>query len=186
MAYLTDSALKALGFKSLGRDVKISERASIYDCEQIEIGDYSRIDDFCVVSGAVSIGRFNHLTPMCLVAGGSPGIRLGDFCTLAYNVKVFSQSDDYGGESLTNSLIPKKFKNEVFKQVTLGKHVIVGAGSTVLPGVVVEEGCAIGAMSLVKTNTQPWGIYVGIPAKRLRDRSKQLLDLERQFLSELG
>lgn len=49
---------------------------------------------------------------MCLVAGGEPGIIMSDFVTLAYGVKVFSQSDDYSGKSLVNSNIPKKFKHE--------------------------------------------------------------------------
>ena len=137
MSYLTDAELQGVGFKKLGRGVKISDKASIYDAEKIEVGDYSRIDDFCIISGRVVIGRYNHITPMCLVAGGLPGIVFGDFCTLAYGVKVFAQSDDYTGETLTNSLVPKKFKNEYFSAVNLERHVIVGANSVIFPGVTV-------------------------------------------------
>ena len=54
MAYLTEDELKTLGFKSLGENVKISDKASIYDAHNIQIGDNSRIDDFCVISGNVS------------------------------------------------------------------------------------------------------------------------------------
>ncbi|MCY1456182.1 dTDP-4-amino-4,6-dideoxy-D-glucose acyltransferase [compost metagenome] len=121
---------------------------------------------------------------MCLIAGGEPGVFLSDFCTLAYGVKVFSQSDDYSGETLTNSLIPKKYKSEKFSSVNLEKHVIVGAGSIIFPGVTLAEGCSVGAMSLVNKSTQPWGIYVGNPARRLKDRKKDLLDLERKFMEE--
>lgn len=184
MSYLTDAELQGVGFKKLGRGVKISDKASIYDAEKIEVGDYSRIDDFCIISGRVVIGRYNHITPMCLVAGGLPGIVFGDFCTLAYGVKVFAQSDDYTGETLTNSLVPKKFKNEYFSAVNLERHVIVGANSVIFPGVTVAEGCSIGAMALVTVSTEPWGIYVGIPAKRIKDRKKDLLVLEAEFLNE--
>lgn len=184
MAYLTDIQLEEAGFKKLGKEVKISDKASIYNADQIEIGDYSRIDDFCVVSGSVKIGKYNHITPMCLVAGGTPGIVFEDFCTLAYGVKVFSQSDDYSGETLTNSLVPKKFKNEKFASVHLQRHVIVGAGSIIFPGVTISEGCSIGAMALVTKSTESWGIYAGIPAKRVRDRKKDLLELEIKFLNE--
>ncbi|MDU9029258.1 acyltransferase [Pseudomonas mediterranea] len=182
MAYLSKSELEALGFKRLGRSVKVSSKACIYNAEDIEIDDYSRIDDFCIISGNVKIGKYNHITPMCLVAGGSPGIEMEDFCTLAYGVKVFAQSDDYTGETLTNSLIPKHFKNEKFASVKLKKHVIVGANSTIFPGVTVEEGCSIGAMTLVTKNTESWGIYFGVPARRIRDRRKDLLQLEQEFL----
>ncbi|EMP55952.1 acetyltransferase [Marinobacter santoriniensis NKSG1] len=184
MAYLSNDIVKSMGFRSLGENVRISDKACIYNADQIEIGDNSRIDDFCVISGRVKIGRFCHITPMCLIAGGEPGVFLSDFCTLAYGVKVFSQSDDYSGETLTNSLIPKKFKNEYFAEVRLGKHVIVGAGSTVFPGVSVEEGCSVGAMSLVTASTEPWGIYVGVPVRRIGDRKKNLLKLEKTFLRE--
>ncbi len=175
-----------MGFKRVGKNVKISDKASIYNHDQIEIGDYSRIDDFCVVSGNVLIGKYCHITPMCLVAGGTPGIFFSDFSTLAYGVKVFAQSDDYSGSTLTNSLVPKKYKNEIFQSVTLGRHVIVGAGTVILPGVDVAEGCSVGAMTLLNKSTHPWGIYVGNPARRLKERKRDLLELEKQFLIQIA
>ena len=182
MAYLIRSELENMGFKHLGENVLVSDNASIYNPEQIAIGDNSRIDDFCVISGSVDIGRFNHITPMCLVAGGNPGIFFGDFCTLAYGVKVFSQSDDYSGATLVNSLVPKDFKNETLEPVNLGKHVVVGAGSIIFPGVNLAEGCSVGAMSLVIKSTKPWGVYVGIPARRVKERKQDLIELEKEFL----
>ena len=184
MAYLTLSELNNMGFKSLGKNVKISDKASIYNANEIEIGDNSRIDDFCIISGNITIGSHCHITPMCLLAGGEKGIHLNDFCTLAYGVKIFSQSDDYSGETMVNSLIPKKFKNEKKEKVTLERQVIVGAGSMIMPGVTVAEGCSIGAMTLVNKSTKPWGIYLGIPAKKIKNRKQTLLELEQQFLEE--
>ena len=184
MAYYTEAQLRDMGFRHLGVNVKVSDRASIYNADQIEIGDHSRIDDFCVVSGRVKIGAYCHITPMCLVAGGAPGITCSDFCTLAYGVKIFAQSDDYSGRTMTNSMIPKKYKQETFEPVFLGRQVIIGAGAIVFPGVTVAEGCSVGANALVTGSTQPWGIYVGSPARRLKDRERGLLELERQFLAE--
>jgi len=185
MAYLSEAKLNELGFRKIGKDVKISDKASIYNPDLIELGDYTRIDDYCVVSGRVIFGKYNHITPMCLIAGGEPGVELADFCTLAYGVKIFSQSDDYSGATLTNSLIPKKYKNEKFAKVVLERHVIVGAGATIMPGVVVKEGCAIGAMALLVKSTESWGIYAGIPATRVKKRKQDLLGLEEKFLDEL-
>jgi len=184
MAYLTFETLESMGFKSVGEGVKISDKASIYNPECIELGDFSRVDDFCVISGNVSVGRYVHVTPMCLIAGGAPGVYLHDFCTLAYGVKVFAQSDDYSGSTMVNSLIPKKYKDELFAKVILEKQVIVGANSTILPGVTISEGCSVGAMTLVNKSTDPWGIYVGNPARRIKERKRDLLELEKQFLEE--
>ncbi|WP_286833454.1 MULTISPECIES: acyltransferase [Acinetobacter] len=185
MAYLSYENLKNMGFKSLGKNVKISDKAAIYDCEQIEIGDNSRIDDFCIISGSIKIGAYCHITPMCLLAGGTEGIILQDFVTLAYGVKVFSQSDDYSGETMTNSLIPSKYKKEFKSAVLLERFSIVGANSTVMPGVTIAEGCSIGSMSLLLKDTEAWGIYVGIPAIKLKERSKEMLKLVDCFYKEI-
>lgn len=182
MAYLTEKQLSEMGFKSLGKDVKISDRASIYNADQIEIGDYSRIDDFCVISGKVKLGRNVHIAPYCLVAGGEKGIVFEDFSGLAYQVQVFTQSDDYSGQTMTNPTVPAEFKKEAKRAVFIGRHSIVGAGSIILPGVTLNEGTSVGAMSLVRKSTESWSIYLGNPAKKIKDRKKDLLELERAYL----
>ncbi|MDE1335107.1 acyltransferase [Vibrio aestuarianus] len=184
MAYYSVRELESFKFKFLGKNVKISNKASIYNAETLSIGDNSRIDDFCVISGRVSIGRNVHITPFCLVAGGSPGIILSDFSTLAYGCKVFSQSDDYSGNSLVNSTIPRKFKSEIFSSVYVGRQAIIGASSVVMPGVRVEEGCSIGAGAVVINSTAPWSIYVGVPARKVSEKSKQCISLLEQYLQE--
>jgi acetyltransferase-like isoleucine patch superfamily enzyme len=184
MAYYAHEELKILGFKYIGKNVKISDKASIYNCDQIEISDNSRIDDFCVISGKIKIGRNVHITPMCLIAVGEKGIIIEDFTTISYGVKVFTQSDDYSGRTMTNSTIPKIYKNEFMYEVILKKHSIVGAGSIIMPGVVLAEGTSIGANSLVLKSTKSWGVYIGTPAKRIKDRKKDLLNIEKEYLEK--
>ncbi|MBK4218114.1 hypothetical protein JJJ17_19480 [Paracoccus caeni] len=186
MAYLSDEDLRRMGFAALGRNVKISDKAAIYGAEQMRIGDNSRIDDFCVVSGRVEIGRNVHIAPLCLVAGGKPGIVFGDFSGFAYGVKAFAQSDDYSGETMTNPTVPAEYKAERFERVEIGRHAIVGTGSVIAPGVVLGEGTAVGAMALITRPTEPWSIYVGNPARRLRDRSRNLLAQEQAYLAAEG
>jgi len=184
MAFLSDEQLVALGFKSLGKNVRISEKASIYNPENIEIGDNSRIDDFCVISGRVEIGRNVHIAVFCNVAGGENGVFLADFSGLAYGCHVFSQSDDYSGKSLTNPTVPDKYKVEAKAAVHLERHVIIGACSIILPGVTIAEGTSVGAMSMVTKTTLPWSVYFGIPAKKIKERHRDLLNLEKEYLRE--
>lgn len=184
VAFLTQKELESMGFKYLGRDVLISEKASIYNASLIEIGDFSRIDDFCCVSGNVKIGRNVHIALGCNVAGGEPGIQFHDFSGLAYACNVFAQSDDYSGETLTNPTVPARFKKEIKKRVEIGRHCIVGAASIIFPGVELAEGTAVGAMSLVNKSTEAWSIYAGNRAKRLGPRKQDLLELERLYLKE--
>jgi hypothetical protein len=50
-SFFSEKELSALNFKAIGKSVKISRKASFYNSSRIEIGDYSRIDDFCVLDG---------------------------------------------------------------------------------------------------------------------------------------
>lgn len=186
MAYLSTHQLEKMGFKSLGKNVKISDKASIYDTEQIEIGDNSRVDDFCVLSGKLSIGRFVHITPFVLLAGGEKGITIKDFVGIAYAVQILTQSDDYSGRTLTSSLVPDQYKVEKKEAITIGKHAIIGANSVIFPGCSIAEGCAIGAMTLVTKSTDPWGIYTGIPARRISERKQDMLEFGKEFLESVS
>jgi galactoside O-acetyltransferase len=183
MAFLNQEKLSEMNFKSLGSNVLISDKASIYNMDQIEIGDNSRIDDFCVISGKVKIGRNVHIAVFCNVAGGEKGITLEDFSGLAYGCHVFAQSDDYSGLTLTNPTVPDIYKNVKKKPVVIGRHSIVGAGSIIFPGVILTEGTSVGALSMVTESTEQWSIYFGIPAARIKDRKKDLLKLEEAYLS---
>jgi acetyltransferase-like isoleucine patch superfamily enzyme len=112
LAFLNEQQLAQMGFKHLGTNVRISDKASIYNPDQIEIGDHSRIDDFCVISGKVIIGRNVHIAVFCNVAGGEKGVTFEDFSGLAYGCHVFTQSDDYSGRTLTNPTVPGKYKRK--------------------------------------------------------------------------
>jgi acetyltransferase-like isoleucine patch superfamily enzyme len=184
VAFIDREKLVAMGFKHLGVNVKISDKASIYNPELMEIGDHARIDDFCVVSGKVNIGRNVHIAVFCNIGGGELGVTLEDFSGLAYGCHVFTQTDDYSGLTLTNPTVPDKFKKEAKAPVLIKRHSIVGTTSIVMPGVVLEEGTSIGAMSLVSKSTEPWTVYFGIPAKRLKARKRELLNLEQEYLRE--
>ena len=186
MPYYSNEELRQMGFKYIGKNVKISTKASIYNTELIEIGDNSRIDDFCVISGKVKLGRNVHISPLCLIAGGMEGVTIEDFTGLAYGVKVFTRSDDYSGETLSNPTVPEKFRKTFKASVVIKRHCHIGAGAVILPGVTLEEGTSVGALTLVDKSTQPWGIYVGIPARRIGERKKDLLKLEKLYLMEEG
>jgi galactoside O-acetyltransferase len=182
MAFLNKEQIEKMGFKSVGVNVCISDKASIYDANQIEIGDHSRIDDFCVISGKVIIGRNVHIAVFCNVAGGDKGIEFEDFSGLAYGCHVFTQSDDYSGRTLTNPTVPDKFKKEFKKAIVIGRHSIVGTNSLIFPGVVLAEGTSVGALSMVTKSTEEWSVYFGQPARRIKGRCRELLKLEEEYL----
>lgn len=74
-------------------------------------------------------------------------------------------------------------KKEMKAAIRICRHSIVGTSSIILPGVTLSEGTAIGAMSMVTKSTEPWSIYFGIPAKKIKDRRRDLLELEKEYVS---
>ena len=115
---------------------------------------------------------------------GSGNITLADFSGLSSRVSVYSSNDDYSGAFMTNPMIPTEFTRVTHGDVNIGRHVIIGSGSIILPNVTLEEGVAIGALSLVKKNCTAFGIYLGSPAKRISERKRDLLELEKAFLKK--
>lgn len=182
MTYYSQTDLEKMGFARLGQGVKISDKAAIYDHAKITLGDYARIDDFCVISGKITLGRNVHLAAQCLLAGGSEGIEMGDFAGAAYGVKIFSQSDDYSGQTMTNPTIPPAYKNEYKAAIHIGRHCIIGAGAIIGPGVALGDGAALGAGTVAMNSLAGWAIYIGVPARKIKDRDKNLLALEVDFL----
>lgn len=176
--YLSEDELKKSGFAKLGKKVKIHSKASIYGLENIEIGDNVRIDDFSVIiaTNKCIIGNHVCIHNFCFV-GAKFGIIIGNFVTLAPGVKLFSASDDYTGDFLTGITVPSHLTGGTKGPVIIEDHVIIGAGSVVLPNCRIEQGVSIGALSLVKTNLSSWGIYGGIPARFLKNRKKGLIEL---------
>jgi galactoside O-acetyltransferase len=184
MSYLSKKKLLSLKFKKLGKNVLISDKASIYNTQEISIDNNTRIDDFVIISGKVSFGKYVHIATHTSISGGTAGIIFSDFSGCAYNCHLFSQSDDYSGSSMTNPTVPQKYVHLKKGLIYIGRHVIIGAGSIVLPGTRIEDGCSIGAMSLVTKSTEPFSIYFGIPAKRLKARKKEFLRFEKLIIKK--
>ena len=184
--FLTEIDLRGFGFKCLGHNIQISEDARIYGAENISLGNNVRIDDFTILSamnGSIDIGNYVFIARGCHLSG-KLGITMCDFSSMAANTIIYSSSDDYSGKHMTAQAIPQKFTNQIGGPVIIGRHVIIGAGTTIIGGVQIGEGCSIGSMSLIIKNLDSWGIYTGIPARRLKERKKDLLELEKVFLQE--
>lgn len=185
MAMLNREAIEQMGFASVGESVDISDRASFYGTARIALGSNVRIDDFCVLSagqGGISIGQHVHIAVYSSLIGAGK-ITLSDFCNISSRVSIYSSNDDYSGATMTNPTVPSEYTGVTHADVLLGKHVIIGSGSVILPGVTLEEGVAVGALSLVNRDCIAFGIYTGNPARRVKERKRDLLELEQKFMA---
>jgi acetyltransferase-like isoleucine patch superfamily enzyme len=181
--YLERSELSDLGFKQVGRNARVHSSAHIYGLENIQLGENSRIDDFALIvaTGDLVVGRNVSIHSHCFV-GAKFGVKIGNFATIAPGVKVFSSSDDYSGEFMTGPTVPTTFVGGNKGEVVIGEHVIIGAGSVILPGVTISDGVSVGSLSLVKDNLAEWSIYAGVPCRFLKHRDQHLLQLARKLI----
>lgn len=185
-SFYDTAELAEIGFRTLGENVKISRYARIYGAEAISIGDNVRIDDFCILSGKITLGNYIHIAAYSALYGSDSGIEIDDYVNISSKVAIYAVNDDYSGESLTSPMIPPRYKNLQKEKVVIRSHVIIGSGCTVLPGVELKEGSAFGSMSLIKHNSKEWTINGGIPAKEIKVRSRKLLEKAKSFQVQGG
>jgi len=187
MAFLTEHQLRLLGFKKLGKNIKVSSKASIYNAANIIIGDFTRIDDFCILSAGnegMEIGRNVHIACYTSLIG-SGLIKVEDFAGISSHCSVYSSTDDFSGDYLTGPTIPKEYTNVASKPVIIKKHVIIGASCTILPGVEIGLCSSVGAHSLVTKDMEAFSLYSGVPAKKIKSRNSKCLELEKEYISKI-
>ena len=182
----TVDELKALGFASLGEDIRVHRTALFWGTGHVHLGSHVRIDAYCVITagpGEVKMGDYVHIVAGCSIFGGA-GVVIEDFSTLSGRVNVYSVSDDYTGQNMTNPTVPEQYRNVERALVHVGRHVIVGSGSVIMPGVRLETGVAVGALSFVCESVPPFTIVAGSPARKVGERARDLLRLEHRLLAE--
>jgi acetyltransferase-like isoleucine patch superfamily enzyme len=173
-SFYSSHELQKLGFKKLGSNILISRFARFYNPEDIEMGSNVRIDDFCLLSGNIVLGSFIHISAYSALYGKF-GIELEDFTGLSPRCTLFSASDDFSGDFMISPMAPKEFTKILGGKITLKKFAQVGSGTIIMPDVTINDGCAVGALSLVKSDLEAWSIYAGNPIRFIKKREKGLL-----------
>ena len=186
-SFYTSEELANIGFKSYGDNVLISRYAQFYHPERISLGSNVRIDDYCILSAGsqITIGSYIHIACYTFILGEGR-VEIEDFCSISGRVSIYSSSDDYMGLAMTNPMVPSKYTRVQSLPVILRKHVIIGCGSIILPGVELGQGASIGAMSLVKENCEPETIYTGNPLQIVGKRIQRYHKLEAKFLETIN
>jgi len=73
IGYYSTQELKKMGFGSIGKDVRISKAATLYNNHRIFIGDNVRIDNFCVLAlsgkAKLFIGSNVHISVFSFING---------------------------------------------------------------------------------------------------------------------
>ncbi len=163
--------------KSCGKDVFISARAEIRRPHLVTIGNHVAIDSGAYITTKANIGDYTHISPYVTVIGGEKSeFLLGHFATVAAGSRIIAGSDQFLGEGFTSVTVPQEFRDKVdFSTINIQRFAGVGTNAIIMPGVTIGEGSVIGAATLVTEDTEPWTIYIGVPARPYKVRKKELL-----------
>ena len=172
-SFFSEKELLSMGFKSIGKGCCISRKASFYGISKISIGDNVRIDDFCILSGNITLGSHIHISAYVALYGAK-GIVLEDYTGVSPRSTIYSAMDDFSGNYLIGPIHPLEYTNVTGGEVKVKKFSQIGANCVIFPNLIVEEGVVVGACSLVRKSLESWCIYAGIPCKKLKERSKKM------------
>lgn len=149
-----------------------------------DLADRVFVDDSAVVIGRVTLGTDVSIWPLTAIRGDVHDIRIGARTNIQDGSVLHNTSPD--------SFPPNGFPLVVGEDVTVGHRVIlhgctigdrvlIGMGAIVMDGAVVESDTIVGAGSVVSPGKvlSSGGLYVGSPAKRVRDLRPQELEFLR-------
>ena len=172
--------------KSVGEDVFINANVEIRRPHLVSVGNHVAIDSGFYITTKAEIGDYIHIAPYVAVIVGSNGfLKMGNFTNFSVGGRIICGSDEFLGEGLiTAPGIPKQYRDNLkVEPVVFKDFANTGANVVIFPGVTLGEGSVIGACSLVTQDTEPWTLYVGIPAKPIKKRPKEKM---LQYARELG
>jgi acetyltransferase-like isoleucine patch superfamily enzyme len=131
----------------------------------------------------IKIGKYSYGTPEVLWRTDGVTLTIGNFCSIANNVKIY-----LGGNHRTDWVTTYPFGHihqstfdsftgeghpSTKGNVVIGNDVWIGSNATIMSGVTISDGAVIAANSHVISDVEPYTIVGGNPAKYIKHRFKK-------------
>jgi len=131
--------------------------------EKITIWGPSNIYNSAKLGSNVQVGAFTEIGENVQVGNG---VRIGFNCFIPENIKIENKVWIGPRVTFTNDMYPPSGKDK-WKTTLVKNCARIGAGVTVLPGIIIGEGALIGAGSVVTKNVPAGEVWAGNPAKKI-------------------
>lgn len=163
--------------KYVGEDVLINKLVSIVRPELITLGSHVAIDPFFHCTTALETGDYVHISSHVSIIGGKSGLlKMGNFTNISTHGVMVCGSDSFKGEGIVSAPgLPQEYRDTLMVEpIIFEDFANTGARVTILPGVTLPQGVAIGADSLIRKSDplEPWTIYAGNPLRKIRERPR--------------
>ncbi len=139
---------------TFGANVTIIQPSNLYECK---LGDEVFVGPFVEIQRGVTVGNRTKVQSHSLVC---ELVTIGDDCFIGHGVMFINDKFSEGGPSGGDPL--------KWKATHIGNHVSIGSNATILPVQIVDN-VVIGAGSVVTKNISESGVYVGNPARKIRE-----------------
>lgn len=134
----------------------VGDQVDFFPGTYISIGDWE--------TSFVEIGHHSHFAPHCVLYGWG-GLTIAPYCNVASHT-VFATVGHH--DEITDR--PMALTGEKAGPITLEEDVWIAANVTLTANTRIAKGCVVGANSVVTKDTEPMGVYAGVPARRIRNR----------------
>lgn len=121
---------------------------------------------FLTYGGAIEIGDNSSVNQYCILHGHG-GLRIGNGVRIASHTVIIPANHNYRRLN-----VPIYQQGETCEGITIEDDVWIGSNCTILDGLKIASGCVIGAGAVVSKSTEPFGVYVGVPAKLVKFRNE--------------
>lgn len=153
-----------------GKDVYIAPTA-ILKYPQI-LGSHVTIDMNVYCAVRLYTGDWVHISPMVSIIGGAKSsLHIGNLAGASTGARIICGSEDFVNSLL--GFVPDEYRITIHGHNIIENYAWMGAGSIMLPNLILAEGSILGAGAVLTKNTEPWMVYVGNPAKAIKMRNKE-------------
>ena len=139
------------------------------DVQSQDIGENTNIWQFCVVLKNAQIGSNCNINAQVLIEND---VVIGDNVTIKSGVQIWDgitlEDNVFIGPNVTftNDLMPRsKQYPKKFLKTRIKKSASIGANSTIVGGITIDEYAMIGAGSVVTKDVGPQELWYGNPAR---------------------
>lgn len=171
--------------KHCGEDVVIHPLCKMIRSENAELDDAVHLLDnvFIDAGKSLKIGKYSIITWFSLIEGGA-NTYIGDRVFVGPGTKILTSTYKLNGVYAAEFL-PDEYQDIMYGDIRIEDDAYLGANCIIMPGVTIHEGAVAGANCLVNKDLEPWGIYVGVPCKKIGERQKPSDEMRNKLFNEL-
>lgn len=183
MEYMGDNLRESL--KYVGEEVVLYPLCKLIRPEHAQIDDFTRILDFTFIDAGKSlrIGKHSMITWQVVIEGGA-NTYIGDRVFIGPGSRILTSTYKLHG-FYSAEFVPEECHEIQYGDIKIMDDAYIGANCVIMPGVTIGEGAVAGANAMVTKDMEPWGIYVGTPAKKIGERKKPSKEMQEKLMQEV-